>query len=176
MRQLFLLVILSLLLAVAFFAGVSVGITLASASRSPLVMPSASPRQSDRAATGAPNETARVLPSSVGAPPSPSAVSVRGTWYCNADPTRGPLSRCTRGYPDGPGPDLFAAVSPDLAHLRGQAIRVCLAARCVDVRAIDCMCSGRAAVDLYADAFEALAPLWVGRLYGGTVRTWTLVP
>lgn len=115
----------------------------------------------------------------VGAPPSPaavsqqpsaSAVSVRGTWYCNADPARGPLSRCTRGHPDGPGLDLYAAVSPDLAELRGQQIRVCLAARCVVVRAIDCVCSAQAAVDLYADAFAVLAPLSVGRLDGLTVE------
>jgi len=42
-------------------------------------------------------------------------VSVRETsasWYCNADAGRGPLSRCTRGYPDGPGLDLYAAVQP----------------------------------------------------------------
>lgn len=178
----------SLRLAVLFAAGVLLGLTLGSpgsgsssgpgAGREPL--PGASPgsdvAQSSRAplaevagaepavgSGGAPSRRAVPpvrLPAAASQQPSAPAVSVRETsasWYCNADPARGPLSRCTTGHPDTPGPDLYAAVSPDLP--RGM-LRVC-AASCVTVEAIDCRCSSPG-IDLYADAFEALAPLSVG--------------
>lgn len=92
-------------------------------------------------------------------------LAVAASWYCNADPRRGPVSRCSRGHPDGRHEDLFAAVSPDLARLRGVTVLVCVAgSRCVSVRIIDCDCRARHSIDLYADAFAELAPLSRGRV------------
>jgi hypothetical protein len=71
------------------------------------------------------------------------------------------VSRCTAHHPDGPGADLYAAVSPDLAYLG--TFTACYRGRCVTVRAIDCLCS-RSGIDLYADAFARLAPLGAGRI------------
>ena len=98
---------------------------------------------------------------------APDAVYGSATWYCNADPGRGPVSRCTRGHPDGGGEQLYAAIRRDLLHLRGDRISVCITGttQCVRVTVIDCQCGGSTLVDLYADAFERLgAPLSRGRL------------
>jgi hypothetical protein len=59
---------------------------------------------------------------------------------------------------------LYAAISPDLDFLRGRTISVCYGASCVVVEVRDCNCQATRAVDLYADAFEQLAPLSAGRL------------
>lgn len=94
-----------------------------------------------------------------------AALSLSATFYCNADPTRGRLSRCTRGYPDRPGvADLYAAISPDLARFRGKYLTVWRGSRSVRVLVIDCNCQARMAVDLYADAFVRLASLSLGRI------------
>jgi hypothetical protein len=109
-------------------------------------------------------------PPTVAASPQPTRhgrVSVSGfaTWYCNSDPRRGRVSRCRAGYPDRPGvADLYAGVSPDLARFRGELADVCWHDRCVRVRVIDCDCQAVDSIDLYADAFERLAPLSRGRI------------
>lgn len=120
---------------------------------------------------GAPTESARVSVDRRSAPPSPTPargapiVGVVATWYCNTDAQRGPLSRCARGHPDARGEDLYAAISPDLTHLRGRVVLVCVRGSvCVSVRVVDCDCRARHSIDLYADAFEALGPLGRGRL------------
>lgn len=88
-----------------------------------------------------------------------SVLAASATWYCK--PYR---SRCTRGYPwylhgAAAGSTLRAGA------WRGRVVRVCRADRvtqCVYARLIDaCVCAG---IDLYASAFDDLAPLWVGRL------------
>jgi len=93
-----------------------------------------------------------------------SHASVSATWYCNATHPEAPRSRCSRGHPDLSGDDLFAAISPDLAHLRGRSVEVCYRERCVVVVVIDCNCRATNAIDLYADAFARLAPLSRGRI------------
>ena len=135
-------------------------------------------------ATGAPLDPPRldpqgldhVGPGNSGASPSPvpsprraavpgSSLRLSATFYCNADARRGPLSRCTRGYPDRRGvSDLYAAISPDLVHLRGKVLDVWRGSAHVRVKVVDCNCAARMAIDLYADAFARLAPLSLGRI------------
>lgn len=94
------------------------------------------------------------------ATPRPKSVAtayVRLTWYC------GNGSRCTRGYSAG---GLYAAISPDLRAWNGRLIRVIYGGRSVTVRAIDCNCQAEHGIDLYAAAFQQLAPLSVGSMYG----------
>lgn len=85
------------------------------------------------------------------------SVTGTATWYCL--PGR---SRCTRGYPGG----LYAAISRDLLFLRGKRVRVCHGSSCVVVKVIDCNCGKGVtkSIDLYADAFRAIAPLTAGRI------------
>lgn len=64
---------------------------------------------------------------------------------------------------------LYAAVSPDLGWMRGKRGRACYRGSCVVVVAVDCLCSRKGGVDLFADAFEKLAPLSAGRLRGVTI-------
>lgn len=75
------------------------------------------------------------------------------------------LSRCTRGYPDVAGDQLFAAISPDLRWL-GDRVKVCRVDNglCVTVAVIDCDCQATRGIDLYADAFAHLGPLTSGRI------------
>lgn len=82
-------------------------------------------------------------------------VGVHGSWYCLSG-----VSRCTRNHPDG----LYAAISPDLAYLRGRTITVLYGSRSVRVTVIDCNCQATYAIDLYASAYERLAPLSSGRI------------
>lgn len=100
------------------------------------------------------------------APPvasKPASLSGRATWYCLVG-----RSPCTRGHPDTAGADLFAAAGPALRQWlgprwRGMTVRVCAANACVNVRLIDACGAGcRSVVDLYGDAFRALAPLPAG--------------
>ncbi len=70
------------------------------------------------------------------------------------------MSRCPVGFKNG----LYAAISPDLASLRGHAISVCYGASCVVVTVVDCDCATTMGIDLFADAFRALAPLSRGRI------------
>lgn len=76
------------------------------------------------------------------------------TWYCL--PGR---SACSRGYPaDG----LYAAAGSELrvGDWRGRLVEVCSGERCIVVRLIDwCACRGARVIDLYAAAFQRLAPL-----------------
>lgn len=81
------------------------------------------------------------------------------TYYCLAG-----QSRCHYRYPDGPGDDLYAAISPDYAEWRGDQVLVCYRDACVTVTIIDCNCQAVQAIDLYADAFRKLAPLSAGRI------------
>src|SRR3990172_1376614 len=124
-----------------------------------LAASASSPAPSRRAVSPVRPPAAARNSSSVPVAPAASVRETTASWYCNADAGRGPLSRCTRGYPDGPGLDLYAAVSPDLP--RGTLV-VC-AERCVTVEAIDCRCSSPG-IDLYADAFAALGDLGLGVL------------
>lgn len=112
--------------------------------------PTASPTAQPHQAKPQPTRTAR-----------PTSIAGTATYYCNKDATRGPLSRCTRGHPDG----LYAAISPDLAFLTGKTVRVSYGASYVDVVIIDCNCRATRSIDLYADAFVRLAPLTLGRLH-----------
>ena len=107
------------------------------------------------------------------APPRPRATSstghvisnVRATWYCNNDPSRGPISACQYHHLDVVGSDqLYVAVSPDLDFLRGRTFTVIYGSRSVVVTAIDCDCQATHAIDLYADAFVRLRPLSSGSL------------
>jgi hypothetical protein len=81
------------------------------------------------------------------------------TWFCNADASRARLSRCTNGYPDGPGDDFYAAAGPDLrdGDWRGRLVTVERDGYSpIQVRLIDsCVCDS-AVIDLYADAMWAL--------------------
>lgn len=111
-------------------------------------------------------------PAAVETPPVPAGATVAGiaTWLCNADPSRGPVSRCTAGHPDGPGRDLYAAAGPALRRAlgpgwRGATVAACALKRCVTVELIDSNPERDGSlIDLYGDAFEELAPLSKGRI------------
>ena len=112
--------------------------------------PARPPEPSPTAALDQP--TATVVPSVLR-----PAASLSGppTWYCLAG-----ISRCTRGHPDGPGLDLFAAAGPSIRRAfpdwRGRTVTVC-ADRCLDLVLIDfCACGGDHFLDLYHDAWVAL--------------------
>ena len=85
------------------------------------------------------------------------------SYYCNANPKRGKVSRCTRGYPDGKN-SYYAAIRKDLLFLRGKRVKVSANGRSLWVRIIDCNC-GRGAnlIDLYGDSFAYFYPLTKGR-------------
>jgi hypothetical protein len=135
---------------------------------------------SDQPRTGAPTPPgAGVSPTPTGYPPQPVGVtptavtiaplevrnpaytpppefSVRGiaTYYC-----RPPLSRCTRGYPDGwyaaAGPELRAWLGPDWRGLH-VVVTDSVGSR-VRVQLIDwCLCGGGHIIDLYWSAFAGL--------------------
>jgi len=82
-------------------------------------------------------------------------VSGPPTWYCLAG-----VSRCTKGHPDGPELDLYAAAGPSIRRAipdwRGRTVTVC-AKVCIRVTLIDwCACGGDHFLDLYHDAWDAL--------------------
>lgn len=53
---------------------------------------------------------------------------------------------------------------------RGRTVEVCLSGRCIEVKLVDaCACKGGRIIDLFADAFAALAPLDRGVLRDITV-------
>lgn len=89
-----------------------------------------------------------------------AGIQLSATYYCLAG-----SSRCTVGHPDVAGLQLYAAISPDLAYLRGRSITVWYGERHVTVTVIDCNCQAHRAIDLYADAFRQLAPLSLGRIW-----------
>jgi hypothetical protein len=82
------------------------------------------------------------------------------SWYC-----RPGISRCTAGYP---ADCLCAAAGPALrvGDWRGRLVTVRASnGRTVPVRLVDCNCGSHAnLIDLYAGAFERLAPLSRGRI------------
>jgi len=101
-------------------------------------------------------------------------VTAKASYYCNADASRGKLSRCRIGYPDGPGADLYAAAGPAVQRMmgsdwQGEQVQVIGNGRDVTVTLIDSCppCSG---IDLYADAFVQLAPLSRGTLSPVLIR------
>lgn len=60
---------------------------------------------------------------------------------------------------------MYAAIRRDLLSLRGKRVQVCTARKCITVTIIDCNCGPHAnLIDLYSDAFRALAPLSAGRI------------
>jgi hypothetical protein len=144
---------------------------------------SAAPRPSQDAApatTGAPLGDSRVPSSSAafdgqasssGAPPSPVPTSpafVRSgvaSWYCNADPLRGPVSPCTDNITDGPGFDGWLAAGPALrvGEWREREVIVFGPAGYSTATIVDfCACPERVA-DLYGDLFLAVCgPLSMG--------------
>jgi len=96
------------------------------------------------------------------------SVSGRASWYCL--PGR---SACTRGYSSA---GYYAAAGPSLRAMlgnwRGKYVRVCSStyARCVTVRLVDwCGCPNGRVIDLYARAFQRLAPL-----SAGLTRVWII--
>lgn len=64
------------------------------------------------------------------------------------------------GFQDGP----YAAISPDLAYLRGRRVWVSYGASTVRVTIVDCDCQATRGIDLFAWAFSQLAPLGAGRI------------
>ena len=96
---------------------------------------------------------------SIAVPAGPPVLAFSATYYCRAG-----QSRCAAGYPDGPGLDLYAAISPDFERWRGRSLDVSYQNHHVTVKVIDCNCQAHRAIDLYADAFLQLAPLGAGRI------------
>jgi hypothetical protein len=102
-------------------------------------------------------------------------VTAKASYYCNADASRGALSRCRIGHPDRPGiDDLYAAAGPAVQRMmgsdwQGERVRVIGNGRDVVVTLIDSCppCSG---IDLYADAFVQLAPLSRGTIEPVLIR------
>ena len=91
------------------------------------------------------------------------------SYYCNKDSSRGKLSRCRVGYPDGKN-SYYAAIRKDLLFLRGRRIQVCEGRNCLWVKVIDCNCGRNAnLIDLYGDAFAYFHPLTKGT-FGVTIR------
>lgn len=79
--------------------------------------------------------------------------SVKGvaSWYCKSG-----VSRCHYKYSGG----MYAAVKRSMLYLRGSKVNVCTPDNCIVVTVIDCNCGPNAnVIDLYADAFQKLAPL-----------------
>ena len=128
------------------------------ASQRPTPTPTASPtpRPKPRAT---PRPTPRATPKPVALKTS-HKTTVTATWYCLPG-----TSRCPRTVQDG----LYAAISPDMASLRGRRVKVCWQGSCVTVKIIDCLCSRLHGIDLFADAFVKLAPLSKGSLRGVTI-------
>jgi hypothetical protein len=115
--------------------------------------------QQPEAPTSIPSPTVTAVPRPSPTPgryPGASVSGITATWYCRAG-----VSRCTAGYSPS---CLCAAISPDLAYLRGRHVDVCAGGRCVRVLVVDCDCAAHRGIDLYAAAFEGLAPLSRGRI------------
>jgi len=116
-----------------------------------------------------PTPSAAVEPGARSEPSLPArsghSIEVSITWYCKPN-----VSRCTAGYPAS---CYCAAASPDLLALgwRGKLVNVTANGRRVTVRIVDCSCQAHRSVDLFAVAFDDLAPLSRGRIGG---RAWLL--
>jgi Lytic transglycolase len=73
------------------------------------------------------------------------------TWFCLPG-----VSACTSGYRGG----MYAAAGSELriGNWRGRTVKVCGNGNCIYVKLIDwCACGGSRIIDLYHDAFSALA-------------------
>lgn len=150
--------------AVALIAASYLGLHVAEATLTPAPAPTARPTPTaSLRPTARPTQRTTPKPTTEIGTALVGLAGIRGTFYCNASPP-GPISICTRGYPDGAGEDLYAAISPDLKYLTGRSIKVIYRGASVRVRVIDCNCQAHRAIDLYADAFDNLAPLSVGEL------------
>jgi hypothetical protein len=76
------------------------------------------------------------------------------TYYCKAG-----SSRCTSGYPDVAGNQMYAAAGPSLrvGKWRGRVVSVTANGQTIQVKLIDwCACGGDHFIDLYYDAFKML--------------------
>jgi len=144
---------------------------------------------SDGGVTPAQPETSDASPvDGVSSPPAPvrllgsravptareAFVTAKASYYCNADASRGKLSRCRVAYPDGPGADLYAAAGPAVQRMmgsdwQGEQVQVIGNGRDVTVTLID-SCPSCSGIDLYADAFVQLAPLSRGTLSPVLIR------
>ena len=99
-----------------------------------------------------------------------NAIIGTASWYCNSNPARGNISRCTVNHPDGKN-SYYGAIRRDLlGKLRGKTVKVCEGKDCIPVKIIDCNCGKHAnLIDLYADAFAHFHNLGKGR-FRVTVR------
>jgi hypothetical protein len=87
--------------------------------------------------------------------------SIRGlaSWYCNSNPSRGPISSCYSAYPDTRGFNAYAAAGPRLRNALGSGWRGrVVTVNGVRVKLVDwCQCyQGQAnekLIDLYRDVF-----------------------
>ena len=162
MRRALVAVSVVLLVAFAFAVGYAAGRVTATPRPSPeaLLPTTTGAPQQTRLETGAPNSptaTSVVIPESDIPLATPSFEgSGIASWYCNSIPERGPLSPCTRGYPDVVGTDAYAAAGPLLrdGDWRGRVVTVFGPVGFEVVTLIDwCACPNKI-VDLYADVFE----------------------
>jgi len=85
-----------------------------------------------------------------------SHISGTATWYCVSG-----ISVCHKDYPDTLGQNLYAAAGEEIriGDWRGRTVNVCMGAgNCVAVKLVDwCACGGKRIIDLYGDAFSAIA-------------------
>jgi hypothetical protein len=92
-------------------------------------------------------------------PDTATVIGGTATWLC--DPPR--WTRCTKGYPEGSFVGARGSEIP--ASWRGKIVRVWHGRRHVDVRIVDaCACKGDRVIDLYAVAFQRLAPTSAGEI------------
>jgi len=104
----------------------------------------------------------------------PGSIKGKASWYCNYDDPDYVFSVCHYKYPDGPGPDYYAAACGKLRRAmgsdwRGKRVGVIGNGRATVVRLIDYCASEDKTIDLYRDAMDALGPSGGG--YNVTV-TW----
>lgn len=177
---------------IALIAGVVIFVAAGGLLGLPVPLPSQSAQNatgqplSTRVAVVTPAPTARpsVAPAPTATPtlaptaaPTPSwSGTGSASWYCNADPARGPISRCTAGFPDLPtttladgtivGVELLAAAGPELrtGNWRGRVVTVFGPVGFSVVELVDfCACS-QGLIDVYADVFAIVCgPLSHGR-------------
>lgn len=95
----------------------------------------------------------------------------RATYMCNGNGN----NNCHYKYPDTPDADFYAAAGPAIRKMlgpgwRNEYIKVMKGNHSVTIKLVDwCECHKGTAderiLDLYADAFEELAPLWKGKIW-----------
>jgi hypothetical protein len=123
-------------------------------------------RATGRPDIAAPRAEAKVIQKVTNGTVSLTGNSLAGTasYYCNADASRGPLSRCHKDYPDGQD-SYYAAISKHYHDaLRGKVVSVCVGSKCLPVKIMDCNCGPNPnLIDLYGDAFAYFYPLTKGK-------------